>query len=87
MTPEERTEDLIRKHEFYDDYFVRKPIADAIRAAVAEEREACAKIVEQQAPGDDDWKNGRIWECDDVTQMVEFVANRIRSGEGETCRT
>jgi hypothetical protein len=47
MTPEERAAKLIADMKYGGYYDLEDDIAEAIRAAVAEEREACAKLAEE----------------------------------------
>ena len=50
MTPKERADSIIKKGLPYSDL-----IAQAIREAVAEEREACAQIIETLGDNPDIW--------------------------------
>lgn len=86
LTPEERVVAFIKEHgtgvnEYtfgFDAYQFKEWFADAIRAAVAEEREACAKVAEAEKG---QWENGHDPDNGPGT-AAEMIAKAIRERTG-----
>lgn len=71
MTPEERAEKLVHEDAIWDHSTseMEAMLAAAIRAAVAEEREACAKVAESLRPPHWDQNNIRAKEIADAIRQ------------------
>lgn len=74
MTPEERAKETLKKfHRDCDCEHEERLIADAIRAAVAEEREACAEVADADGvighPRHDYWGQ-RV--ANDIAEKIRY---------------